>query len=302
LIRDIKNLRLSFLLPLGILSAGWGFLNDTYQYPLKREEGDIRILSYNIRVFNIYDPGAVSNMMPLRMTDWIRNSGSDIICLQEFYSDPNSPSVNTINLINRENDYHVYNLPVFTNRIGAQFGIVIFSRFPIIRTGEIRFERNTQNQAIYADVMINADTVRIYNLHLQSMHINDTHMMMDNSHLQEDVMNLYNRLKFGFVQRSLQVRDVKNNIEKCPYRVIVCGDLNDLPYSYSYHQLKNILKNSFTSAGKGFGFTYNGRLAFLRIDNQFYSEGIKAQSLKTDRDVRFSDHFPVIGTYSVVGR
>jgi endonuclease/exonuclease/phosphatase family metal-dependent hydrolase len=301
-LRDLKNQRILFLIPLGIIITGWGFINDTYQYPFKRDDGKIRILSYNTRVFNIYDEDMVRTLSPKKMTDWIRGTNSDVICLQEFYNEPGSKDFNTVRMINQAKKYNVYNLPVFTNRVGAQFGIAIFSRFPILQSGEISFTGNTQNQAIFADVVINTDTVRIYNLHLQSMHIDDNHMISYHGDLKDGVKNLYSRLKYGFIQRSQQVRSIKNHIKKCRYRIIVCGDLNDLPYSYSYHQLKSILKNSFTSVGRGFGFTYNGNLPFLRIDNQFYSENIKANSFVTMRNIRFSDHFPVIGTYTIAGR
>jgi endonuclease/exonuclease/phosphatase family metal-dependent hydrolase len=243
----------------------------------------------------------VRNLYPEKMAGWIRSTQSDIICLQEFYNEPGDHVLNTVSMINRDKNYNVYNLPVFTNKIGAQFGIAIFSKFPILRTGEISFSGKTQNQAIYADVLIESDTVRIYNLHLQSMHIDDNHMIGYPGDLQEGFKDLSGRLKSGFIQRSLQVRLIKDNIKKCRYKIILCGDLNDLPYSYSYHQLKSILKNSFSSVGRGFGFTYNGNLPFLRIDNQFYSPGIKANSFVTLRSIRFSDHFPVIGTYTIHG-
>ncbi len=300
LIRDLKNFKLSFLLPLGILLAGWGFIIDTFHYSRQLKEGTIKVMSYNTRVFDIYDPSKVDAGVPGKMTSWIRNMNADIICLQEFYTEPDPSRNNTVRMINAGNDYQVFDIPVFVNRIGAKFGAVIFSRYPIINSGRIRFSGNTQNQAIFADVIIDHDTVRIYNLHLQSMHIDEKELINYDGHMEEDVKDLFGRLKIGFIKRSVQINTVKENILHCPYRVIVCGDFNDLPYSYAYHQLKDILNNSFTSTGKGFGFTYNGKLPFLRIDNQFYSDGIKARTLQTVRSMKYSDHFPLIGTYDLV--
>jgi endonuclease/exonuclease/phosphatase family metal-dependent hydrolase len=301
-IRYLKNQRLLFLVPLGIVIAGWGFINDTFQYPFKRAAGKIRVLSYNTRVFNIYDEGMVKNSYPKKMADWIRGNNPDVICLQEFYTETGGSDLNTIRLISPDKKYNFYNLPVFTNKIGAQFGIAIFSKYPVIQTGEIGFGGKTQNQAIFADIVIDSDTLRIYNVHLQSMHIDDNHMIGYPGDLQDGVKDLYGRLKFGFIQRSQQVRRVRDHISHCRYKIILCGDLNDLPYSYSYHQLKSVLKNSFSSVGRGFGFTYNGNLPFLRIDNQFYSPGIKANTFITYRKIRFSDHFPIMGTYTIAGR
>ena len=302
LILDIKNLRLSFLLPLVLLIAGWGFIRSTFQFPLNHKEGPVKVLSYNIHVFNIYDPESVFNEIPQKMAGWIQAAGCDIICLQEFYSEPDSPARNTISMINREKTYNIYNLPVFTNRIGAQFGNIIFSRYPIVRRGQVEFAGHSQNQAIFADLLIDTDTVRVYNLHLQSMHINEKEMMNYEGDIEEEVRDLAGRLKFGFIQRSLQIRTIREHILSCPYQVIVCGDFNDIPYSYAYHELKDILHNSFTESGSGFGFTYNGKLPFLRIDNQFHSNGIKSHSLKTVQAIKYSDHYPLIGTYSIAGK
>ncbi len=300
LIRDVKNFKLSFLLPLFILILGWGFIVDTFHYSRQQPEGTIKIMSYNTRVFDIYDESKVNQGVPVKMTSWIRNTRADIICLQEFYTEPDPLRNNTLKMINAGNFYHVFDLPVFVNRVGARFGTVIFSHYPIINASGIRFSGKTQNQAIYADVVIGHDTVRIYNLHLQSMHIDEKELINYDGHMEEDVKDIFGRLKFGFIKRSDQIKTVKESILHCPYRVIVCGDFNDLPYSYAYHQLKNILHNSFTSAGNGFGFTYNGRLPFLRIDNQFYSDGIMVRTLQTVRSMKYSDHFPVIGTYNLV--
>ena len=300
LIRDLKNGKLSFLGPLAILLLGWGFITDTFSWHASGVPGTLKVLSFNLRVFNIYDNPSMKNNIPQKMADWIRNEKSDIICLQEFYTEPGSSPLNTTKMINREKDYRIYSEPVFTNRVGAQFGTVIFSRYPILNSGQIRFSGHTQNQAIFADIRIDTDTVRIYNLHLQSMHIDEKELMNYDNDIENEVRDLFGRLKFGFIQRSMQIKTIKQHIIECPYRVIVCGDFNDLPYSYAYHQLKDILNNSFAKTGRGFGFTYNGRLPFLRIDNQFYSKGIKAESFQTEKKMKYSDHFPIVGTYTLI--
>jgi endonuclease/exonuclease/phosphatase family metal-dependent hydrolase len=81
--------------------------------------------------------------------------------------------------------------------------------------------------------------------------------------------------------------------------VILTGDLNDMPYSYSYQKLKKYLHSSFENGGRGFGFTFNGRMFFLRIDNQFYSEGVTLNEFETHRNVKYTDHFPISADYSL---
>jgi endonuclease/exonuclease/phosphatase family metal-dependent hydrolase len=82
--------------------------------------------------------------------------------------------------------------------------------------------------------------------------------------------------------------------------VILCGDLNDIPYSYAYHEINSDLNNSFVQAGRGFGFTFNGKMFFLRIDHQFFNKDFKINSFTTHREMKLSDHFPVTGKYSLI--
>lgn len=301
-ILDLKNFKVTLLIPLAMLATGWGFINDSFQYPVKRDNGPVKVLTYNVRIFNFYNRERWIEKSPVIMADWIRNTGSDIICLQESYSLSSPGNLNTLGIINKHHEYRVFNAPVITQKNGAQIGSVIFSRYPILGTGRIKFANNTWNQAIYADVLVNGDTLRVYNLHLQSYHIDEKLIMDNEGDLQEEVTGISGLLKTGFIRRAVQIRAVKKHIRECRHRVLVCGDLNDLPYSYTYYQLKRILRNSYSTAGRGFGFTFNGRLSFLRIDNQFYGKGIKAYSLISDRNVRYSDHFPVTGTYEILPR
>ena len=83
----------------------------------------------------------------------------------------------------------------------------------------------------------------------------------------------------------------------CPYKIIVCGDLNDTPYSYTYEQISEILLNSFEEKGRGFGFTYNGKLSMLRIDNIFADSELSIKSFKTLNTISYSDHYPLAAKF-----
>ena len=106
------------------------------------------------------------------------------------------------------------------------------------------------------------------------------------------------RLRKGFVSRAIQIKGLVNNIKECKYKIILCGDLNELPYSYPYFSLRGQLHNAFEKAGNGFGFTYNGKLFFLRIDNQFFSKNLEINNFMTHRNIDYSDHFPLTASYS----
>jgi endonuclease/exonuclease/phosphatase family metal-dependent hydrolase len=110
-------------------------------------------------------------------------------------------------------------------------------------------------------------------------------------------LGLLRRFKRGLVARSTQADTLAARIERSPYPVILCADLNDLPYSYTYDQLADRLQNAWATAGLGVGTTYNGKLPLLRIDNQFASPRFEVLGCRVRQDMPYSDHFPIEAEY-----
>jgi endonuclease/exonuclease/phosphatase family metal-dependent hydrolase len=287
-------------IPLFAIFFGYKYLERTYSLSFfhERKQEDFKVLSYNVRVFNTYshlaDSGFVSTMKMIR---WVTNNNSDIKCFQEFVNYPKDTMLHTIEKIKKNNPYAYCNA-FFINPDSFTIGMAIFSKHPIVGSGAIRFREKTNNQAIYADIKIKNDTVRVYNVHLQSMSIDEKDLIGDNTSKSRYVKVLL-RYKRGAIIRSRQVDRVIDHIESSPYRVIVCGDFNETPYTYSYEKLNDRFYNAFEEGGKGFGFTYNGLLFFLRIDNIFTDKGIYVNDLTVHRGVPYSDHFPIEASLSL---
>jgi endonuclease/exonuclease/phosphatase (EEP) superfamily protein YafD len=191
--------------------------------------------------------------------------------------------------------------PLFKGLSGKRgfVGVAIFSRFPIINQGDIVFGENTLNKGVYVDVAVNRDTIRVFNVHLHSMSIKADSLFATSGYqeIKENYLDTFRRLRTGFAARGQQIAILEEYIRSSPYKVVVCGDFNDIPYSYTYQKLRSNLKNAFEEAGRGFGFTYNGKLFFLRIDNQFFDPRLSALAFSTLRDIPYSDHFPIFATY-----
>ena len=278
-------------IPYLLLTVSWNSQDSTPQ--------GISVLSYNVRVFNVYQHLNTNFESSKKMIDWVKQDTSAIKCFQEFHHQSNSPIFNTVGILSDGGEYDHHVKSQFTNSNGNKFGLAIFSRYQVINKGMVVFERSeSNNRAIYADVVYGVDTIRIYNAHLESMSINEN-SILNVSGFKDEMSNLLTRLKEGMTVRASQVQDLINHIENCPYQVILCCDLNELPYSYVYRQIKNKLANSFEKGGRGFGFTYNGKIPFLRIDNQFFSNGLEVTKYETARKVNYSDHYPVICVYKV---
>jgi endonuclease/exonuclease/phosphatase family metal-dependent hydrolase len=293
----LKRQVLFIVLSAIIVCLGYKFFSRTYQWRIQKKEAkEIKILNYNVRVFNSYRH--FRDKKPSKLIEWVSRNEADIKCFQEFYNYPLIDSFNVIPKLKKRNEFYHFK-PVSIQR-NQYFGIAIFSKYPIVKKGEIDFMNATFNQAIFADIKIKEDTIRVYNVHLQSMSIDEKNLPLPESDNKIDQSKqLFLKIKKGAIFRSTQVKAIVHHMEKCPYKIILAGDLNDTPYSYTYEALSQRLKNAFESKGKGLGFTHNGKLFFLRIDNIFADPSIIVNSFKTRNDIQFTDHYPIEASFSL---
>jgi len=282
--------------PLLGLLLGWPFGQATFQLPKfgGKDTASFGVLSYNVRVFNQYHDEAQEE--PKQMIEWVLNHPAEIKCLQEYFEAPNRPIYNVVPRF-RAAGYSRYFVPVSGSARRGRYGLAIYSRYPIVRRGVVPFERASYNKAIFADIALsNKDTLRVYNAHLQSMHIDESAFTGEYGWERKFRAALL-RYRRGVAYRSQQAEAIAQHATKSPYPVVVCADLNDPPYSFSYFHLNAYLENTFEKVGQGFGFSYNGPLWFLRIDHQFAGAGVKPMHYKNHREADLSDHFPNYVTY-----
>jgi len=287
-----------------MLILGWSYLNRTVAFHFsssKIEASDsLKVMTFNVKVFNAYEIFPKNDYSSSdEIINYIIDSKVDVICLQEFYNENKSKQLNTLKKISKKTGMKYYFSSSMVNNVGAEFGMAIFSKLPIKDKGVITQSKKTNNQMMYLDVKTKDTTIRIYNIHLKSMSINENDIVEIDSTSKKKVKNVYRRLKKGFIDRSVQLSLLEEHIDLCPYPVLVCGDLNDLPYGNTYQRLKSKLNNAFEDAGTGFGFTYNGKIPFLRIDNIFYDDYFIVNTYKTDVNMKQSDHFPLLAKFMI---
>jgi len=271
-----------------------------------------RLLSANVRIFNVYahlrrpDPTA-----PAKFISWLAASPADVLCLQEFYQEPAGTRTRDGRLfrvgekLGAEAGRQVFISKTLTNGAGAEFGLAIFSRLPIVGRGEISFGRLTQNHAMWVDVVGPGprDTVRVFNTHLQSMSMDEGDIVAAGSSragLETKGRGLLRRFVRGAAARAWQADTLLAHIARSPYPVLLAGDLNDLPYSYAYNRLAGSLQNAWATTGFGPGNTYHGRLPpLLRIDQQFAGPRWQVLDCRIHSEIHYSDHFPIEGLYQL---
>jgi endonuclease/exonuclease/phosphatase family metal-dependent hydrolase len=265
--------------------------------PQEREkEGQMKIMSFNVRAFDQY--GWAKS--PTTRQDIIRmlgNEDPDILCLQEFYITEGGAfgPEDLFRALERTPNRHL----TYTLRRGRnRYGIAIFSQYPILRKGEVDIN-STMSICSYADIRVRDDTIRVYNMHLQSTRLNSQHYRFidslkfryDNQQM-EEIKDISYRLRDAFITRAGQADRIAEHIAHCPYTVILCGDFNDTPVSYTYRRISKGLKDAFVECGFGIGRTYIGKFPSFRIDYIMYSDRLEARHYSRKR-VRLSDHFPV---------
>jgi len=285
------------ILPLVAIVLGWKFIGVTFQLNSKNEEkGGLSVMSYNAHMFNYERYKANDPKLSSNIFNWIREQDVDIMAFQEFYQDFTTPARNAIKLISNNGKYD-YSAQSVEGKLGKRFyGLAIFTKYPIINEGKI-FDNSRNNGAMFVDLKVEKDTIRVYNVHLESMSIPAD--QLDNiDGIKENYRKTWRRLNKGIVSRAAQVDILVEHLKNSPYPIILMGDFNDVPYSYTYFTIRSILENAFETVGRGFGFTFNRVLFFLRIDNIFYSNTLKPLQFNTLKEVDYSDHYPIQAIFS----
>ncbi len=296
-----------FLISLIALLLCWNRLAnyiqwDTRQAVVTTNAEEVKVLSYNVQIFDLYNwkknriSEKGSNILNL-----LKNEQADLICLQEYHAGIRN-KVDISDSIMQITGMR-YNQIAFVKNNGKvmPYGIAIFSRWPILNKRIVHFDNNPFNFCIYSDIAINADTIRLFNVHLESirlskedyLYVADLPKAADNQELfTENSRKILRKFKRAFINRGPQARHVKQLIDKSPYKVILCGDLNDTPSSYTYHQLSTNLNDAFKESGRGIGMTYAGSLPSFRIDYILHDESFQSLNFKTLRNA-YSDHYPI---------
>jgi len=149
--------------------------------------------------------------------------------------------------------------------------------------------------------LIKQDTIRLYNLHLASIHFKKEdydflNEITDNQNQQEfkrNTMNILSKIRAAYVKRRHQVGLLESHINDSPFPVIICGDFNDTPLSYAYRKISKGRKDAFVESGSGFSNTFNEQtFPAIRIDYIFYSPVFTAGNFKVHK-IPLSDHYPI---------
>ncbi len=268
------------------------------------EAEGIRVISYNVHLFSAYAVDDNTDILASMLSN-ISNEDAHIVSMQEYFSKgrKNGPQAKKDFdqfLKDRESQIEGYN-----SKPGGQYNkgtaLATVTDYPILKRGRLEAKNSSAMRCIYADLLIQGDTVRVYNVHLESIRIKDEDFQTINQALaldeQTDLLHLkpiFRKFRKAFISRAELADTLAAHIARCTHPVIVCGDFNDTPAAYSYQRIASSLKDSFREAGGGFGITY-ARVPLFRIDNILFSHHFRATAHKVHHWPH-SDHYAVSAT------
>lgn len=273
------------LMPLITLLCCIPYIGTLFQIGSSDEKADsksgIKFASYNVARFS----GETTGFIALDILSEMKRQKVDIVCFQE-YSDFSGDKKNS----DSYKDYFPYF--AFGNN-----DMVIYSRYPIVNKKNIDFEQ-TNNSAMWVEVNINDNIYRIYNVHLETTGINsELHRASKLSKNGMEVRRnalvnaIYGSYTIGMIARSGQANMLAMDMRESEAPVIVCGDFNDVPYSYVYNTMLGDKIDGFKECGSGFMYTFRGGKK-VRIDYIFHDKGLEGLSYYK-KELSYSDHYPV---------
>ena len=258
-------------------------------------EGTIKLISYNVCQYGgnyKYEYGFET------IYKYLKEQDADIVCLQEDVDTWRRFVFQWYEKIYPYND-----TTIFSKRPTSMNGVGIHSKYPILRKERIPYKSEGNGSVAYF-LKIKDDTVIVINNHLEGTHLSTEDRMkykqmlkgkMEKDTAKAETIFLLEKLGKYAAKRAPEAEAVHAYIESHrAYPIIVCGDFNDSPLSYSRRTIAKGLKDCFAETGRGIGLSYNQKGFFFRIDHIFCSDDIEPYNCRIDDKMDASDHYPIL--------
>lgn len=286
---------------------GWPLLTQhvglhTQHRDISKKEPSMRVMSFNAHLFN-----KVNDMSSTTIKDEVvslfKNTRPDILCIQEFFTKIKGTNQITDRIV-EENGFQDYFFEPVTKSEHEGYGQIIFSKYPIIHSGTITKNEYGINRITFADIVKETDTLRVYNVHLRSFGLQseDKAFIQNPSNISSEehaTARVGRKLKHAFEQRSQQAEALRDHIDTTRYPIVVMGDFNDTPMSYSVNLIGKGLKNTFREKGRWWGVTHYEMLPLFQIDYILCSPQFTVENYQIIKK-ELSDHYPIFADIRLI--
>ena len=283
-------------LPLLVLLVCWNSIQTYVPFNCFQKatpEEAIKILSYNTRAFS--EMKAHTKEKPNEVLEYLRNSDADIICIQEYIYGEDLKKKDIDYALRKYPYRHYYAIGKGWNGLGC------YSRYPILSVTPIQYDSSVNGTIAYY-IKVKNDTLVVFNNHLESNKILDSdvetyHEMLDvpnRENILIGMKKLLKKLSGATAVRAKQADVLHEAIRGLKgKKLVVCGDFNDTPISYTHHLLSEDLQDAFVESGNGLGISYNRNRMYFRIDHILVSKDLKVYDCRVDNSIKASDHYPI---------
>lgn len=301
------------LISLVAIIIGWQNIHAFFAFDvhkkfiLEKPSNALRILTWNVHSWDEFitrKPGASGHRQA--MMDFIARQNADLLCFQEFLEPTNFKGLSAnIAYIRDQLNYPYYFFSRDYRGHSGQYvsGVIIFSRYPIVDSSQIKYQNiriaKGVESLLTTDINVNGKKIRLFTTHLQSVLFESKDFRsveiiknVDDSVL-EASKSIIKKLKRAYAARSDQADIVRQQLDQSPYPVIVCGDFNDVPNSYTYFHIRGNRQDAYMSRGFGIGRTYVHLSPTLRIDYIMASRDFNILQCSKFL-LPYSDHHPVV--------
>ena len=275
LVTKIKYVPLSLI----VILLGYNSIIKTigFNKPTSVSEG-FSVMSYNIGGTSQHFSAKNKKIKIEEFKKLIRKLSPDVVCLQER-KEFLIPILDDI-------------FKTYTTHVDPEMKTCIYSKLPILDSGKITFD-TPYHSATWVNVNYNNEKYRVYGLHLSS---NKVPNLVDNlNEIIDESVYVLDKYSIHAAKRVQQLDAVMQHAETSPYPVIITGDFNDMPQSFTYRKISQEYCDAFIERGNGLGKTQKSNVPGLRIDYAFCDEEI----VILDHDIiesDLSDHSPIITT------
>ncbi|MCQ2198693.1 MAG: endonuclease/exonuclease/phosphatase family protein [Paludibacteraceae bacterium] len=282
-------------IPFNVSTSSFIMANDSTE---NNADSTFKVLTYNVEGFS-----KEKGKSPMEISEYLCYEDADICMIQEFstqVTDEKYPKA-------FKKLYQKYPYTTRSNNEKLAWSVAILSKYPILNT-EIVTEGNVSNKAIAADIVIKGDTIKAIACHLMSNRITSSDKATIKKivkggdpvdDLENAVSTFDSKFLTSYTIRENMARDIARYINKTKYNIVLAGDFNDVPISYTYHKIKgDRLLCAKEEVGVGYNHTFNELPFLFCIDHIMYSKSLECISYFRDK-VNYSDHYPSMARFKI---
>ncbi len=232
-----------------------------------------------------------------RSFEYVLNSGADIVGLQELYSVDETEIPNFTPAL-KDSLYKRYPYRAGTGltelKVLSRYPVRLIKEYHPVEGGQCRF-------ALY-EVQLPWGKLSWINMHMNSYELTnqERHVVKDmisvkgtKEGVEEMKGDIRKKLTASFKERAIHARQIEKVLEGITGPIIVSGDFNDVPESYSYRILRGAgLRDAYVDTSFGPLITYNRYGFWFHLDQVFYRGDIKPLRFSKGT-IKSSDHYPL---------